>query len=638
MEGKNVPETKSEDAAESNTKAEHKLIFLNRNQDSADSSPQKEKQDVVAAHVPFKRRRGRPSRVIKKPRKYLDSYVEEYMKSGSPEPSENDNNEENSEEEDMEGKDKEEGEEERQGEAEGVESKGETMNKGETTEGAGESDGEQRTECAKCGKRFSNVSNCQRHINKDQCGRQHHCPFCETPFDTRALLDSHIESHRDEHNQNSYRCGDCNRAYITLNGYLKHKRMGTCYKRDVFHEDGTKGDFECPLCHVRFTTEKLLALHTEKVHENPNNEYKCPDCSRVFYSKVGFNKHIAKKSCTQPHVCKVCGKKYSNKAKESFKSHMRYHLAETSGVQFQCEDCGRVYMTDMSLRKHRLTSHTNKRPYKCSTCSKTFHMRYMVRDHERSHTGEKPFLCSLCGTSFSNRGHLYRHMRSHTLGTLNKRGRPRKYPAVSRPVLFNLKDAATAVEEVFEELGEREEETAGGELGVVEIKTDPIPQDAVQDLGSLGSGPTYITVHTIDGQLTDPTATQNIIGEGQLQHVVMETPDGMSDNMVLQVIRDLTGATTVYQHISAEQPLVASADSVVQAHPPQIVLSAVPPAQPGRDHPASVVVVEPGVSADSTEQQAMVVGGQQLLHSHGQPHPLMGAPPHPPLTPHTLHT
>ena len=71
-----------------------------------------------------------------------------------------------------------------------------------------------------------------------------------------------------------------------------------------------------------------------QVHENPNNEYKCPDCGRIFYSKLGFNKHTAKKSCTLPFICKVCGKKYSNKAKESYKSHMRLLACLPSSAVF----------------------------------------------------------------------------------------------------------------------------------------------------------------------------------------------------------------------------------------------------------------------------------------------------------------
>jgi hypothetical protein len=45
--------------------------------------------------------------------------------------------------------------------------------------------------------------------------------------------------------------------------------------------------------------------------------------------------------------------------------------------------------------------------------------------------------------------------------------------------------------------------------------------------------PTYITVHTVNPSITELTPA--MLGDGQLQHVVMETPDGLSENIVLQV-------------------------------------------------------------------------------------------------------
>ncbi|KAK7116298.1 uncharacterized protein [Littorina saxatilis] len=574
--------------AKSPAKTEPSYSVATRRQSTSGSkSPAREGPKKV---LPVKRKRGRPSRVIKKPLKYLDSYVADILKP-DPDAAEVEDAEEDNDAEEENDAEKEEEEEEEDEMREVNEEDDEDLR--QAVDEALQTFG-QRTQCTKCGRKFTTSSNCHRHMIKDRCSRLHQCGFCEKFFSTRTLLERHVDSHRDQEYPNTFRCSDCNRTYATRNGYLKHKRQGTCYKRDMFHEDGTQGEFECDLCRTRFTTEKLLSLHKEKVHENPDNEYKCEDCGRVFYSKIGYNKHTAKKSCTMPYICKVCGKRYSNKAKESFKSHMRYHLAEASGVQYQCEDCGRVYMTDVALKKHRL-SHSNKRPFKCNTCGKTFPMKYMVRDHERIHTGEKPYLCNLCGTSFGNRGHLYRHMRSHQLGTLHKRGRPRKFPP---PLVLKIN------KEEDEEGGVEMVEGEGGELGVVEIKADPL-QDVQEEIASsmMGHGPTYITVHTVDGQLTDPSATQGMVGEGQLQHVVMETGDGVTDNVVLQVIRDLTGATTVYQHV-ADAPPVSTSSSSVQSYAASAV---------GQQH---IIVSAPHASSQHQQQilvSAADLGSQQQI-------------------------
>ena len=182
-------------------------------------------------------------------------------------------------------------------------------------------------------------------------------------------------------------------------------------------------------------------------------------------------------------------------------------------------------------------------------------------------------------------------MRSHQLGTLHKRGRPRKFPP-HHPQPLVVKISKEEEEEVVGDLVGQQ-----GELGVVEIKTDPLQEGEVEGLvgGSLlgGPGPTYITVHTVDGASLGEGGVVELGEGGQLQHVVMETPDGMTDNVVLQVIRDLTGATTVYQQVSeaAPAPPPASAHSVIatssssppvalplslQQQQPQIIMSAAP--------------------------------------------------------------
>lgn len=143
------------------------------------------------------------------------------------------------------------------------------------------------------------------------------------------------------------------------------------------------------------------------------------------------------------------------------------------------------------------------RPHKCPTCNKTFPMRYMVREHMRTHSGDKPYLCNLCGTSFGNRGHLYRHIRSHELGTLHKRGRPRK----NGPIL--LKIAAKG------KSGEQGYIMEDSSVRVMEIKTDP-GQSEQDTSSSVISGPTYITVHTADGEVPTPVTTVSCQPVGEI--------------------------------------------------------------------------------------------------------------------------
>ncbi|XP_005096546.1 zinc finger protein 616 [Aplysia californica] len=300
--------------------------------------------------------------------------------------------------------------------------------------------------CQFCSKLFKSVQACAKHMKKGECISSVFCFICSKALNDERELEEHLSSHRNESKSSSYSCEDCHREYRTKAGYLKHFRMGTCQKRKSY-EDGSTGEFLCDICESRFSSEDYLKLHRYKVHENPRDTHDCPDCGRKFYSYAGFQKHRNTKSCTEPLKCHICGKTYSNKAKESFKIHMKHHKSEVTGLTFNCEECGRAYMTQMALNKHKL-SHTGVKPYKCETCGKEFSMRYMVKDHARMHTGERPFLCSLCGSAFSNKGHLGRHLRSHENGTLLKRGRPKKIrepqenlPQETELKMIDLRDA-----------------------------------------------------------------------------------------------------------------------------------------------------------------------------------------------------
>lgn len=81
---------------------------------------------------------------------------------------------------------------------------------------------------------------------------------------------------------------------------------------------------------------------------------------------------------------------------------------------FSCRSCSKTFPTQLQLVHHRRKAHVTDRSFVCGICGKSFKKQIHVRNHIRTHTGERPFQCSDCGKTFSSLANLMRHNLIHS--------------------------------------------------------------------------------------------------------------------------------------------------------------------------------------------------------------------------------
>ncbi|XP_077110781.1 uncharacterized protein LOC143766749 isoform X2 [Ranitomeya variabilis] len=135
------------------------------------------------------------------------------------------------------------------------------------------------------------------------------------------------------------------------------------------------------------------------------------------------------------HWCDVCDDCFPEEA--ALEEHVKTHL-EQPQEDFDCEDCGRVFDSASELDEHRSKKHRKLR-YCCEICGIQYNYKSQFVIHLRAHSGERPFSCDVCGQAFGHKCSLVIHQRKHTGVTPHQCGRCRKMLDTRKDLLKHQK-------------------------------------------------------------------------------------------------------------------------------------------------------------------------------------------------------
>lgn len=182
---------------------------------------------------------------------------------------------------------------------------------------------------------------------------------------------------------------------------------------EVIPENSKNKIYTCPKCNIEFGNQRTYKVHVNR-HKfdnlDPSEIFNCQMCMRRFIRKSSYDAHLKthETKANIKFICNTCKREFQHQA------HLDNHIlaVHTKESGYDCEYCGKHFVTEDSLNNHKDGHKIDKRHH-CHICKKAFYMQSTLRDHLRTHTGEKPFLCSSCGKGFSQKNNLVQHMRRH---------------------------------------------------------------------------------------------------------------------------------------------------------------------------------------------------------------------------------
>lgn len=272
------------------------------------------------------------------------------------------------------------------------------------------------------------------------------CSQCQLSFSTEAFLQRHTEHFHtapaaEEGEPRDYTTADPAASVVVLS--IDPVESRTC------------GD-----CGKTFKQITHLKRHKLCVHSN-KRPYCCQHCRRTFSQASGLIRHqvvhrkqwvfdvpneISEKEVSLPESTDLfvsADPVVTDETKEMNVSEIHEEMDATKiestsagkadASQSNCSDCGKSFINELSLKKHKVTVHEKLRPYVCTLCQKCFgqyndlnkHLRCHKREAKRKKTGNRlgkpntmPFRCAECSVAFSSVDKLEQHIsEAHSQGT-----------------------------------------------------------------------------------------------------------------------------------------------------------------------------------------------------------------------------
>jgi len=139
-------------------------------------------------------------------------------------------------------------------------------------------------------------------------------------------------------------------------------------------------------------TKDPFPVSTNYIERVSEKGFKCLSCKRDFTTKGNAKKHVEVVHFKQKNiVCLTCGRAFADNRT------LIIHLGKKKGCKegdikkktIECSQCEKLFVSEVSLRRHNKVVHEGVKEFPCKTCNKKFGQKQQLIEHwTRKGTGK----------------------------------------------------------------------------------------------------------------------------------------------------------------------------------------------------------------------------------------------------------